>query len=458
MRLARCRIDPQTRRQQHQVSIRAEHRTRGTRARHLTANRRVEPLHAVRVREIIARRTVDAGQRIEVCSQPAVVLRNQLVEELRALVRRYARHVRPALVAARRPRNHSLSALDLEHAAEEIEYVRISFQTACRNRLAQFLGCRRIELRQSQVHAAHCRIGEEDVDELALLFFDRAQPVIGSIQHRNRRRLVVVYKRTVGAQRLFEVRQREPGIDRQKRFRSVDGFEHDFRAASTAHAVSDNLQQLASLRRFALVDLDHLLCAAQLFEFAGLRQITEHQLQVFRRVEGFVVARGLVSVGDDVARHRRQQVLGVHVRRERRHAREGAQRTMDIDDVLGICRLGVCRCGGCRGGGTCRQSLPGPYPAVGDGLFAFRSVGLSLGFQQLFPGLSRLWTSLPLECFRICAEIHNVIRRCLYDSLQEFARPRAVSLQLHLPRLSDNILSKQRSSSSEEHETERMKR
>ena len=69
--------------------------------------------------------------------------------------------------------------------------------------------------------------------------------------------------------------------------------------------------------------------AGQLFQFARLRKVAVHQLQVLGLLQRFVAVRGLVAVGDHVARQGGQHVLGAGISRNRGHAGERTQRSGD---------------------------------------------------------------------------------------------------------------------------------
>ncbi len=77
--------------------------------------------------------------------------------------------------------------------------------------------------------------------------------------------------------------------------------------------------------------LMHAARVGQFFDFPGLREITNHQLQVLGLLQHVVAAGGLIAVGDDVARQRGQHVVGLGLRRQRGHAGEGTQRAGDRD-------------------------------------------------------------------------------------------------------------------------------
>ena len=104
-----------------------------------------------------------------------------------------------------------------------------------------------------------------------------------------------------------------------------------------------------------------LRLAGQLFELARLREIAVHQLEVLGLLQRLVAVRGLIAVGDDVARQRRQNVVRVGIGREGGHAGEGAQRTGD-------------QCGALVGG-----RLGGRRRAQGYGFAARGAVGLEVG-------------------------------------------------------------------------------
>ena len=69
--------------------------------------------------------------------------------------------------------------------------------------------------------------------------------------------------------------KREAGIGGEEGARGIDRFEHHFTAAAAAHAIAQNAQQLAGVRRIAGLDLDDFVGAGQLFELARLREIAD---------------------------------------------------------------------------------------------------------------------------------------------------------------------------------------
>ena len=85
------------------------------------------------------------------------------------------------------------------------------------------------------------------------------QPVIRRVQDGRLRGMIVVGKRLVGAQRLFQFGQRKSGIGGEEGARRVDGFQHHFAAAAAAHAEAEHAQQIVGLRRFAARDPDHFV-------------------------------------------------------------------------------------------------------------------------------------------------------------------------------------------------------
>ena len=126
-------IQAQPRGQQQHVGVGAEHRTRRTGAGDLAANRRVEALHALRLGQVILDRTVDARQRIVVAGQPAVVAAPSASRRTAApLSGRRRRPARPTLSRCARRREPRLAVADLEHAAEEIQHVRVDLQALAR--------------------------------------------------------------------------------------------------------------------------------------------------------------------------------------------------------------------------------------------------------------------------------------------------------------------------------------
>src|SRR5258708_5653769 len=119
-------IQTEARGEQHHVGVGAKHRPGGTGTRDLAPDRGIESLHPFRLGEIRLHGTVDAHQRIEEAGYPAVILGNQALKKLGAFVRGDSDEFAPRFLRSRAPRSHRLTVAKLEHAAVEIEHVRIS--------------------------------------------------------------------------------------------------------------------------------------------------------------------------------------------------------------------------------------------------------------------------------------------------------------------------------------------
>ena len=186
MRLA-VRIQAQPGGQQQHVGIGPEYRPGRTRAGDLAMNSRIESLQTFGLRQVVLHRAFDAGERVEVTGQPPVVARDQPLKESRALIRANASvQIGPLFLAARAARNHGFPFTDLEHAAEEIEDVRIDLEPRRGERLAQLLGRPGIQFGQGHIQPAQGGIAQEVVDKLALVFvwsriFCGRLPVIGRV-------------------------------------------------------------------------------------------------------------------------------------------------------------------------------------------------------------------------------------------------------------------------------------
>ena len=194
----------------------------------------------------------------------------------------------------------------------------------------------------------------------AFLFLGTA-PVVGAEQHRDGGGMEIVGEGAVGAQRLLQLVDGEAGIGGEEGARRVDGFEHDFTAAAAAHAEAEDAEQFAGGGRFAIIDLDGVRVAGQLFELARLGEVAVDQLQVLGLFQRFVAVRGLVAVGDDVARQRGQDVGRVGLGGDGGHAGEGAQRAGD------------------GGGAFTARSFRCGWIAEGNGFAAGGAVGLEVG-------------------------------------------------------------------------------
>ena len=278
----------------------------------LPAHRRVEALHALRVGQVVLHRAVRCAQRVEeLASQPSS-LAISFSKNAAPLSGATPSQFGPRLPRARAAGHHGLAVADLEHAAEEIQHVRIGLEPRHGHGLAQLLGGLRVELGEAQVQPAERGIGEEVVDELAGFSLSLA------LAASNRRRkstgtavgVKVVAERPVGAQRLLQLGQREAGIDGEEGARGVDGFEHHFAAAAAAHAEAEDAQQLAGLRRLAGLDLDDLARRRPAFPARAPARgsgCTSFRYSVCSSAS--LLCDGLVAVGDDVARQGRQNVV-----------------------------------------------------------------------------------------------------------------------------------------------------
>ena len=162
-------VHAQARGEQHHVGVGAEHRAGGTGTGDAAADRGVEALHAHGVGQVILHRTLYAGERVEEAGEPAIVLGHQLVEERGALIGRGAGQFGPAGGGALPARHDGLAVADFEHAAEEIEHVRVGFQAREAGHLAHRFGGVRVQLGKAQIEAADRGVGDEVLDEVRCL-------------------------------------------------------------------------------------------------------------------------------------------------------------------------------------------------------------------------------------------------------------------------------------------------
>ena len=323
----------------------------------------VEALHAHRIGEVILHRALDAGQGVVEAGQPAIVLGHELVEERGALIGRGAGQLPPCGGGALAARNHGLAVADFEHAAEEIEHVRVGLQARHAGDLANGLSGVRVQLGKAQIEAAGGGVGDEVLDEIGgiLVLVLGTAPILGTEHHGDRGGVEIVGERAIGAQRLFQIVERKPGVRGEEGARRIDGFEHHFTAAAAAHAEAEDAQQFAGSGRFAGIDFDGASLAGQLFQFARLREVAVDQLEVLGLFERFVIVGRLVAVGYDVARQCGKNVGRVGIGSQGGHAGERAQRTGDVGGA----------CAGRRNGRGRR--------AEGDGLATGRAVGIEVG-------------------------------------------------------------------------------
>ena len=133
-------VHAQARGEQHHVGVGAEDGAGGTGTGDAAADRGVEALHAHGVGEVILHRTLYAGERVEEAGEPAIVLGHQLVEERGALIGRDAGEFGPAGGGALSAGHDGLAVADFEHAAEEIEHVRVGLEAGDGGHLAHRFG------------------------------------------------------------------------------------------------------------------------------------------------------------------------------------------------------------------------------------------------------------------------------------------------------------------------------
>ena len=256
----------------------------------------------------------------------------------------------------------------------------------------------------------------------------------------------IVAERVIGAQRLLQVVQREAGIGGQKGARGVDGFEHDFTAAAAAHAEAQDAEQFAGSGRFAVVDLDGARLAGQLFELARLREVAMHQLEVLGLFQRFVVVRGLIAVGDDVTRQRRQNVGRVGIGGQGGHAGEGAQRTGDQCGSLVGGRFGGRR--GAQGYGFAARGTVGLKVGVRGGAVAGQQVehgeaachcsgaggiaAIAQSGEQLAVGLARAGIAVAVQEFGIRGQCGHIVGAGLGGAGECVARAQGIARGFHL--------------------------
>ena len=255
------RLQTQPIRQQHHVGVGAKDGPRRARARHASANCRIEALHARRIGEVgRGGCALDAHQTIEVGGEPAIVAGDQLFKERGTLVGRHAGKLLPGGVG---PRDDGLAIPDLEHGAVKIQHVGEGANAAGRHGLLELFGRFAIQLGQAQIQAAERRVFQKQVNERLVLgvLFARRKPIFGAIKHRHLRRRVVVDEGLIGAQGQFEIGEREARVDGEKGAGGIDGFEDDVTAAATAHAIAQHLQQFGRDRALARLHFHDLVGA-----------------------------------------------------------------------------------------------------------------------------------------------------------------------------------------------------
>ena len=205
-------VHAQARGEQHHVGVGAEDGAGRTGTGDAAADGGVEALHARGVGEVILDRTLYAGERVVEAGEPAIVLGHQLVEERGALVGRGAGEFGPTGGGALAAGNDGLAVADFEHAAEEIEHVRVGFEAGEAGHLAHGFGGVGVQLGEAQIEAANRGVGDEVLDEVGALLILGAAPILGTEHDGDRGGVEIVGEGVIGAQRLLEVVQREAGV------------------------------------------------------------------------------------------------------------------------------------------------------------------------------------------------------------------------------------------------------
>ena len=298
------RIQPQPRRQQHHFAIGAKYGTRRTRRRHPSAHRRIEALHARRFGQVIPHRSFNAGQRVVKAGQPAIVLAQQALKKFRTFFRRNTRQFTPPRSRPRPARHYGVSLPDLEIAAKKVQPPRVCPQPGGRQAGLQRQRRFRIQLRHSQVEPAQPRIPQKRIQKISFGLFLRRHPIIGRVEHGRGSGMVIVLERLIRAQRLLQLSQRKTGIRGDEGPRRVHRLQHQFAAATAAHAEPQHLEKIAGLGRLTHVDPDDFFRPRQLLQFPRLRNVALDQLQVFSLFQLSVIVGGLIPVGDHITRQR----------------------------------------------------------------------------------------------------------------------------------------------------------
>ena len=191
--------------------------------------------------------------------------------------------------------------------------------------------------------------------------------------------------------------------------------------------------------------------SGQLLQLASLREIANHQLQIFGLLQHVVAAGGLIAVGDDVARQRGQHVVGASFGRKSGHAREGTQRPGDGDDL----RLRAGSGGerrktevGTTGGAVLLHVTLGGIPIARQQIQDHHAAGGQLallaasGVPYFFVHFTRRRIAVPIQKLRIGQP--GVRRARLRRVLQVIARFGRVAFAFHLPGASREIVGRPR--------------
>ncbi len=149
--------------------------------------------------------------------------------------------------------------------------MRVGLQVSIGVGLFEGVGGLAVELGKAEIEAASGGIADEGFDEARRLgVLHVGHPVFGAEKYRYLRRMVVVGEWPVGAQRVFELVDREAGIGCEKRARGVHRLEHHFRTASAAHAETKHAEEIGHVWRVAALHFDDVFFVGQLFQLMRL--------------------------------------------------------------------------------------------------------------------------------------------------------------------------------------------
>jgi len=154
------------------------------------------------------------------------------------------------------------------------------------------------------------------------LSVEGGEPVFGVIEDGHLGGGVREFEAMVSAEILFELSEREGRIDSEESAGGIDGFENDIAATGATHPVTEDFKESAGFFAIARGDDNFAFFGGHLLQFAGLGNIASEEAEILRLLQSFV-ARGFVTIGDDVAGESGQEVFRSEIGREGGHAGEG---------------------------------------------------------------------------------------------------------------------------------------
>ena len=261
-----------------------------------------------------------ARQGIEIRRQPALILRQHAVNEITGRMWTCAHQLCPTLFGGLAAGNNYGSGANADPAAVKVKNGCVCEQAPQSHALQQLESRLRVKPRQSRIQPIHTFVVQEQIEQsCSTPLFGRQDrcPIPLREQNGNARRREGVAEGSSFLQRLFEPRQREAGINSEKRALRVGCDQRGiFGAAAVLKFVSKNLNQLA--RVIASGHMNHPVCADQRLQRPGLLDIAIRKHQVLR------LPLFHVPVKENIARQQRQHLRRAGLLAHARHAQKRA--------------------------------------------------------------------------------------------------------------------------------------